>query len=418
MFAASLNNTKQRLNMRHQQKHLKLWHAGPETGLEKFMYGVCERSVNTSMIDSRHKNNVTAVFVEVEEWEHEKIACRCSYDCRVSTRSGRLEQVLDDENLSETTILSTSVNSHVGINQLNLLPNLRFIATRSADWNHIDMKECARRGITVSNVPRYGEHSAAEHAFSLLLALSRKTHRCHEQMIGGNFSIQDFYGTNLFGKTFGALGTGNISRKMLQIANGFDMRRIACDVDPKPELAEKCGFKYVGFDRLMRESDVLAVYVPYNRHTHHLIDENDILKMRKDVIIVDISRGEVISPRALFFGLTIGLVKGVGLDILDADALRHEKAEIKNRPFYSDSVVRATKNNNLIDLPNVVITPQIAFKSTETTEHIIRMTFANIHAFLDGQAKNVVNPESTADSEDSTDKWAKIKADSVMEAKA
>jgi len=125
----------------------------------------------------------TIPFVESEPWEHDELLQRCEHGCQVISRDHRLEELPDSGLPENVTILSTFIHSRVTADQLSRLPDLKFIATRSTGFDHINIEECNRRGILVSNVPHYGENTVAEHTFALLLALTRKIHRGYERTI-------------------------------------------------------------------------------------------------------------------------------------------------------------------------------------------------------------------------------------------
>jgi len=331
------------------------------------------------------------LFVEAEPWEHDDLLHKCPHGCQVHSRQGRLEELSDGQLPTGISVLSTFVNSRVTGEQIDRLKTLRFIGTRSTGYDHIDIPECDRRGIVVSNVPHYGENTVAEHAFGLLLALTRKIHRCYERTVRGDFSIAGLRGTDLYGRTFGALGTGNIARHALRIAGGFGMRRIACDIAPQPELARRIGFEYVGFDELLRRSDVLSIHVPYNAETHHMIDADALSRLPRGAIVLNTARGGIIDPQALIEALKSGYLGGAGLDVLEGETAIAEEAELMSSAYNAEMLKAVVRNHALLRMPNVIITPHVAFNSHQAVGRIIDTTIENIHAFLEGKPRNVVS---------------------------
>jgi len=330
------------------------------------------------------------LFVEAEPWERGDLIHECSHGCEVIARPDRLEALDDAQVPDGVNVLSVFIHSRVSEEQLDRLPNLQFISTRSTGFDHIDLAACRRRKIIVSNVPHYGEDTVAEHAFALLLALTRKVHRCYERTIRGDFSLEGLRGIELHGKTFGALGVGSIGSRALAIAGGFGMRRIAYDIRQDAELAEKIGFEYVDFDRLLSESDALSLHVPYNDQTHHLLDAEALAKMKPGAFLINTARGGIIDPQALIDALKGGHLGGAALDVLEAENAIGEEAELLSSRYELDTLRSVVQNHTLLKLPNVIITPHVAFNSAEAVRRIIRTTTENIHTFLAGRPQNVV----------------------------
>src|SRR5207237_1547826 len=139
---------------------------------------------------------------------------------------------------------------------------------RSTGYDHINIDYCKGKGIVVSNVPAYGVHTIAEHAFSLILALSRKIVPSVERTRKGNFHLQGLQGMELNGKTLGVIGTGNIGNIVCKIGLGFGMKVIAYNRHTDPEL-EKSGVQFVSLDELLPSSDVVTIHVPLVPETKH-----------------------------------------------------------------------------------------------------------------------------------------------------
>ena len=331
------------------------------------------------------------LFVEAEAWEHDELVHKCPRHCEVYARAGKLEEITEGDIPDGINVLSPFIQSRVGARQLERLPDLKLIATRSTGFEHIDLEACRRRGIVVCNVPAYGENTVAEHTFALLLALTRKIHRCYDRTVRGDFSIEGLRGVDLYGKTFGCLGVGLIGRRVLRIAGGFGMELLACDVRNDEQLAHEIGFKYVDLDHLLRRSDVLSIHVPYNAQTRHMIDAAAIAKMPPGAIIVNTARGGIIDPQALIDALQSGHLGGAALDVLEAESDIGEEAEILSSGYDLETLQSIVRNHALLQMPNVIITPHVAFNSAEAVGRIIETTLRNIHSFLEGQPQNVVS---------------------------
>ncbi len=336
------------------------------------------------------------LFVETELWEQEDLMARCAHHCQVHTREETLQDLRDSDIPDGVDVLSTFVHSRIDSTQLDRLENLKMIATRSTGFDHIDLRACADRDIVVCNVPDYGDNTVAEHAFAMLLALTRKIHRCYERTVRGDFSIDGLRGQDLKGKTFGCLGAGKIGQNALRIAKGFGMHCIAFDINPEKQLADLIGFDYVSFDQLLLHSDVLSVHVPYNEKTHHLVDAEALAKLPKGAIVINTARGGIIEAQALIDALVSGHLGGAALDVLEAESAVGEEAELLSSGYDVESLKAVIRNHALLKLPNVIITPHVAFNSIQAVQRIVETTVRNIHAFIEGRSCNVVHPPRVA----------------------
>ncbi|MFH1402167.1 MAG: NAD(P)-dependent oxidoreductase, partial [Patescibacteria group bacterium] len=289
-------------------------------------------------------------------------------------------------------ILSVFVGSQITAEDLDRFPKLKLIATRSTGFDHIDVEDARRRNIAVSNVPDYGSKTVAEFAFALMLVLSRKIFLAYEQILRkGSFSKEGLRGFDLAGKTLGVIGTGKIGKHLIKIAKGFDMEVVAFDVHADEDYAEKMGFKYVDFDELLSSSDIISLHIPYNSGTHHIINKNNISKIKKGAMIINTSRGGVIETEALVDALTKGIVAGAGLDVLEAEIyMGNELALLRQEKSAQKDIETVLNNQYLIDNPNVIITPHNAFNTQEAVERIFDTTIKNIKFFANGDAKNVL----------------------------
>ncbi len=332
------------------------------------------------------------IFVETEGWEEGYLRALCGHDCDIRMFTERVERVDGDRlrELGPVQILSTFIHSDCSGEQLQRFPQLRLIATRSTGFDHIDLDYCREHHIVVSNVPTYGENTVAEHAFALILTLTRKIHRTYERTVRGDFSLEGLRGRDLEGKTFGCVGTGRIGQNALRIARGFNMRALAFDVRPNPAAAARIGFEYVELDALLRQSYVVSLHAPYNKSTHHMIDADALNKMPQGAILINTARGGLVDPQALLESLRSGHLGGAGLDVLEGEVAVHEEAEILSQAYDTDTLRAVVRNHALLRMPNVIITPHVGFNSEEAVRRILSTTMDNIHAFLAGRPQNVV----------------------------
>ncbi len=292
--------------------------------------------------------------------------------------------------IRDADALAVFIYSEITKNVLSKLPKLRFIATMSTGFDHIDMEACKKRGITVSNVPSYGENTVAEHTFALILALSRHLIPSVERTRRGNFALDGLRGFDLKGKTIGVIGTGHIGMHVLRMANGFEMKMLAYDINKDAKAAKTLGFKYVSFDALLKNSDIVTLHCPYNQHTHHLINGQNIRKMKKGAYLINTARGGLVETEALLKAITEGKLAGAGLDVIEEESAIKEEKQLLSRHF-SANIRTALENHILLDQENVIITPHNAFNSEEALGRILSVTLDNITSYFKKKPVNVVN---------------------------
>ncbi|MCS7083006.1 MAG: hydroxyacid dehydrogenase [Bacteroidetes bacterium] len=273
---------------------------------------------------------------------------------------------------------------------LEALPNLRLVLTMSTGYDHIDLATCQERGITVCNVPHYGENTVAEHTFALILSLSRKLHAAYFQGLRGEYRIPELRGFDLYGKTLGVIGAGHIGLHVIRIARGFGMRVLAYDVRPYPLLAEVLGFAYTDLDTLLRESDIVSLHVPAQPDTHHLINRETLSKMKRGALLINTARGSVVDTEALLWALNEGILAGAGLDVIEGEEYIKEESALLKMPVAEQTFRQVVQAHLLLKRDNVVFTPHIAFNSQEAVQRILDTTLENLKAFLAGGPRNVV----------------------------
>jgi D-lactate dehydrogenase len=333
---------------------------------------------------------VKAVFFEVDEWVRDYL----SEDGIPGCEFGLVKGPLDPDSAAEAAdaeIVSVFVYSRVNAETLDKLHALRFITTRSTGHDHIDLAECASRGILVSNVPRYGENTVAEHAFALILALSRRLKTAIMKANQLRFDLTGLRGFDLRDKTLGVIGAGAIGLHAIRIGRGFGMNVLAHDAFPQPMLAEVLGFRYVSLKELLGNSDVVSIHVPLVTETYHLINVDTIHEIKRGAILINTSRGAVVDTEALVVALDVGILAGAGLDVLEGEESIREEAQLLADALPVEKLRAVVRSYALLGRENVIITPHVAFYSTEAERRIMQTTVENIRGFLDGKPTNVVS---------------------------
>lgn len=322
-------------------------------------------------------------FFEIEDWEidyfKQRLAEADLFFSKEKLNKDNLPQQKDFD------IISVFVGSNVDKEVISAFPNLKLITTRSTGFDNIDLAAAREKNISIAYVPGYGDNTVAEFAFGLILNLSRKIYAGFDQIREtGSFSLEGLRGFDLNGKTIGIVGTGRIGRYMVKIAKGFGMKIIAFDAKPDENFAKEMSFQYFSLDDVLAQSDIISLHVPYLESTHHLINSQNISKIKKGALLINTSRGAVVETEALIRGLNEKILGGVGLDVLEEEgAIQDEKSLVLyGRPEEHD-LKTLIQNHVLIDMPNVIITPHNAFNTHEALQRILDTDLENIKSFIE-----------------------------------
>jgi D-lactate dehydrogenase len=327
------------------------------------------------------------VFTELEAWEEDYLRDRLPGHKLTFIRRPLQPQDLDG--LKRVQVLSPFIYTPVTAEVVEKLPELKLVTTRSTGFDHIDLAACAKKGITVSNVPFYGENTVAEHTWALVLALSRKIFQSYERTEKGDFTTTGLRGFDLKGKTLGVVGCGHIGQHVVSYARAFEMDVVVFDARPDQALAERLGFTYVSLDALLKESDVITLHAPYNEKTHHLLNAENMQLIKRGAVLVNTARGGLVDTIALVQALEQGVLSGAGLDVLEEECEIKEESELLSPEFHKKCDLKTlVANHVLLKRNDVIITPHNAFNSQEALQRILDTTIGNIEAFLGGKTAN------------------------------
>ncbi len=270
-----------------------------------------------------------------------------------------------------------SVRNHLGSSEVLLhvlspadatlmeaAPKLRLIQKIGVGVNTIDLKEAKRRGILVANMPGTNSRAVAEMALALLLCAIRKIPTFDRAVrVGRGWSLPaDILddASEVCGKVVGLVGFGEVPCRLAPILKAMGAEVIFTDRRP----IESPNAEFVSFDDLIRCSDIISLHVPLTAETHHMLDASCLKKMKRGVVIINTARGELINEQHLIEGLVSGHVRCAGLDVLD------------NEPVNPD--------HPLFTLPNVVLTPHVAWLTPETIERSLSVAIENCRLLKDG----------------------------------
>ena len=325
-----------------------------------------------------------------EGWEEAYVKAKLP-DEQITFHEGSLA-TFPDLTDPETEVLCTFIESHIGEAEMSRFPALKLIATRSTGFDHIDLAAAKAHGIAVANVPFYGENTVAEFAFALLLALSRRVIDADERVRAGAFSPTGLRGFDLAGKTIGIVGTGHIGAHVIRMAQGFGMKVVGFDAYPNEKLASTLHFSYLPLAELLATSDIITLHVPYNKETHHLINKGNVGAIKKGAYLINTARGAIVETEALVEGLKNNIIAGAALDVLEEEGDLADEAILLTAPHPREGELKiALENHYLIEHPLVIVTPHLAFNTTEAVERILDTTIENIQSFRAGSPTNVVS---------------------------
>jgi D-3-phosphoglycerate dehydrogenase / 2-oxoglutarate reductase len=249
---------------------------------------------------------------------------------------------------------------------LATFPKLSVIAKRGVGYDQIDVAAAKELGRVVTFAPGGNGPSVGDHTIALMLAVAKRLCEFRELMRAGDWSVQPV--TELYRKTVGLVGLGRIGRGVAQRLKGFETTILAYDEKPDQEYAHANGVRFVDLPSLFRESDYISLHLPLTPSSRNLIDDAVLGSMKQSAILVNTSRGGLVDEAALLRALRTGQIAGAGLDVFLAEQ------EPEWRPIADE----------LMSLPNVVVTPHIAGASREGLARGNLLAAQGIVAVLDG----------------------------------
>jgi len=259
---------------------------------------------------------------------------------------------------------------------LERTPSVRYIGVLATGYNVVDIEAAKKSGIVVTNIPTYGTTAVAQMTFALILELCHHVGYHSESVKKGDWSkCPDFCFWNyplieLSGKTIGIIGFGRIGQATAKIALAFGMNVLFHDINKNFESdPEKC--HYAELDELLANSDIISLHCPLLDSTVGIINKTNISRMKDGVMIINTSRGQLVSESELCDALNSGKIAGAALDVVSTEPIE--------------------MNNDLLKAKNCIITPHIAWAPKESRIRLMNTAVENLKSFLDGNPVNVVN---------------------------
>lgn len=288
---------------------------------------------------------------------------------------------LDNLPKPDTEIISIHTGCIISTELLAKLPNLKLIVTRTAGLDHIDLTTCKQKGIVVANCPGLNAIAVAEFVFALYLNFIRQIPTSLEAGKRLDFEGADYVGTEIFGKTIGVIGTGAIGANVARIAKGFGMNILGFDYKKNQQLSRKYGLRYLGLKQLFQKSDIITLHVPATPMTEKMLNRTLLSYAKPGAVIINTARGSIVEPTALIQALKKGKLKGYLADVLDHELQMHRHGGKMNHKLAT--MVKAQRE--LVKLPNVYITPHMAYASQEASQRILEHSLDNIVKFSRGK---------------------------------
>lgn len=261
-------------------------------------------------------------------------------------------------------------------NIINELPALKYIGILATGYNVVDTVSAKQKGIIVTNVPAYSTYSVAQLTFALLLELCHHVQQHSISVFNGrwsdsaDFCYHDFPLIELFGKTIGIIGFGNIASRVADIATAFGMNIIGT-ARHESDQSHRSNFRWANITELLEQSDVVTIHCPLSPETKGLINSESLARMKKTAFLINTARGPIVVEEDLADALNTEIIAGAGIDVLSEE------------PPSSD--------NPLFMAKNCIITPHIAWATTEARARLMDIAVSNLSAFIAGKPVNVVS---------------------------
>lgn len=275
-------------------------------------------------------------------------------------------EITNNESVEGIITVTSKVNKHL----LEQFPNLKFVAVAFTGYDCVDLESCRERSIPVFNVPSYSTDSVAELVIGLAISLLREIPKGFEEVKNGGWKLSD-PGIELRGKKIGIIGTGNIGCRLAELFTVFGCEVYGWSRSQRTEFIEKGG-KYVNnLQELCSMVDILSLHIPLNEHTKGLIGEKELDTMKDTAFLINAARGPVVNTKSLAKALLEKQIAGAAVDVFDVEPIE--------------------RDNPLIRLDNIILSPHIAFKTKEALLRRAEITLGNISSYLHGKSINRID---------------------------
>ncbi len=297
------------------------------------------------------------------------------YDLGEVVKYNKSEPEYNQERVRDADII---VVNKIPMNEetLKYAEHVKLICLTATGTNTVDFDYVRRRNIAVTNVKGYSTQSVVQHTFALLFYVYEKLAYYDQFVKSGEYAASDIFSrfdmkfNELFGKTWGIIGLGEIGRGVARVAEAFGCRVIYYSTSGKNTNSS---WDRVDFDVLLNESDIISIHAPLNSATEYLIDEDALKKMKSSAVLLNLGRGNIIREEALLKALETGEIGGAGLDVISAEPMLPDNPLLRMR-----------------DSTKLIITPHIAWATVEARRRCLYEVYENIVSYLRGEERNIV----------------------------
>lgn len=294
-------------------------------------------------------------------------------------------KTLSADDLEKTTIISVFIDSEVSSDVINAFKNLRIISTRSTGIDHINHRAAMERNIDVINVESYGSKSVAQFTMGLIIALVRKIKSAAEYIINKDNSCESFIGRDLSKLTIGVVGTGAIGASVCRLASAFEMNILAYDLKEKKELLNEINMKYTDLNTLVKNSDIITLHLPFTGDNLHMFGAEYFNIMKQNAYFINTSRGELVDIFALYEAVTNKTIAGTALDVVTCEQVTFKCSGFTEKLGADIICLKETQIvQELAVMPNVIITPHIAYETQDAVDYLLEMSFRGISDCIKG----------------------------------
>ncbi len=308
----------------------------------------------------------------IPEQALEVIGGRCEYRMWDKEDEAVPRDVLESE-VQDVDGIFSLLTERIDERLLDLAPKLKVVANMAVGYDNIDVAACARRGSVVTNTPGVLTETTADLAFALMMAAARRVTESERFLREGKWrtwSPMLLTGVDVYGATLGIIGLGRIGQAVARRARGFSMRVLYTSGSPHPELEAELGVERRSLEGLLRESDFVSIHVPLTEKTRGMIGRRELALMKPTAVLVNTSRGAVLSEQDLIEALREKRIFAAGLDVFETEPL--------------------PQDSPLLELGNVVLLPHIGSASIGTRTKMAVMAADNLVRVLSG--KEPLNP--------------------------
>ncbi len=256
-------------------------------------------------------------------------------------------------------------------------PDLELICEFATGFDNANISACDRHGVKVANVVNYSTDSVAQHTFAMLFYLMENLRHYDEFVKSGDYANQEHFCCldipyeELSGKTYGIVGMGNIGRKVAQIATAFGANVIFYASSGHSDCTD---YEQVSFDELLTRSDIISLHCPLSDRTRNLFNKDAFSKMKKTAILINVARGAVVVEDDLYEALANDTIRAAGLDVLNPEPMAKDSKLLK-----------------IQDSGRLIVTPHLAWASTEARKRCLDEVKKNIQSWMNGTPRNIVN---------------------------